>query len=60
MKVSGPYDKLYQSYIDLLAWLEKEGYRIAGNPRSSYIDGIWNREDPEKWLTIVQVPVEKA
>lgn len=60
MKVSGPYDKLYQSYIDLFAWLEKEGYRIAGNPRSSYIDGIWNREDPEKWLTIVQVPVEKA
>lgn len=60
MKVSGLYDKLYQSYIDLFAWLEKEGYRIAGNPRSSYIDGIWNREDPEKWLTIVQVPVEKA
>ena len=26
----------------------------------SYVDGIWNQEDPEKWLTIIQVPVEKS
>lgn len=24
-----------------------------------YVDGIWNQEDPEKWLTIIQVPVRK-
>ena len=33
---------------------------IVGQPRASYVDGIWNEEDPQKWLTIIQVPVEKA
>ena len=59
LKVFGAYDKLYQAYIDLFAWLEKEGYSIAGDPRAVYIDGIWNQEDSDKWLTIIQVPVEK-
>ena len=38
----------------------KEGYKIVDAPRAVYIDGIWNQEDPAKWLTIIQVPVEKA
>ncbi|MDO5442543.1 MAG: MerR family transcriptional regulator [Bacteroidia bacterium] len=59
MKVFGPYDRLYQSYVDLFAWLEKEGYRTSGDPRACYVDGIWNQEDPDKWLTIIQVPVSK-
>jgi len=58
LKVFGAYGKLYQAYIDLFAWLEKEGYKIAGDPRAVYIDGIWNQEDPDRWLTIIQVPVE--
>jgi len=59
MKVYGCYDKLPQSYIDLFAWIEKEGYKIIDAPRANYIDGIWNQDDPDKWLTIIQVPVEK-
>ena len=60
LKVFGPYDKLYDNYVELFAYLEKEGYKIAGVPRAVYIDGIWNQEDADKWLTIIQVPVEKA
>jgi len=60
MKVFGSYDKLYQSYINLFEWIEREGYKIVGDPRANYIDGIWNQEDSDKWLTIIQVPVEKA
>ena len=56
----GPYEKLYDNYVELFAYLEKEGYKIADAPRAVYIDGIWNQEDPDKWLTIIQVPVEKA
>jgi len=37
----------------------KQGYKIIDKPRCCYIDGIWNQEDPEKWLSIIQVPVEK-
>ncbi len=29
-------------------------------PSAVYIDGIWNQEDADKWLTIIQAPVEKA
>ncbi len=60
MKVFGTYDKLCQNYIDLFSWIEKEGYRITGDPRANYIDGIWNQEDSDKWLTVIQVPVEKV
>ena len=27
-------------------------------PRAVYINGIWNQEDSDKWLTIIQIPVE--
>ena len=60
MKVYGPYDRLYQNYIDLFAWMEKEGWKVTDAPRAVYVDGAWNQEDPEKWLTIIQVPAEKA
>ena len=59
LKVFGPYDILHQAYTDLFAYLEKEGYSIEGAPRACYVDGIWNQEDPAKWLTIIQVPVTK-
>ena len=60
LKVFGPYDKLYDNYVELFAYLEKEGYKIVAAPRAVYIDGIWNQEDADKWLTIIQAPVEKA
>lgn len=53
----GPYDKFYQSYTELFQYIEKQGYRITGQPRCCYVDGIWNQPDPEKWLSIIQVPV---
>ena len=59
MKVYGPYTRLRESYIELFAEIAKMGYEIADAPRACYVDGIWNQEDPEKWLTIIQVPVKK-
>ena len=41
-------------------WIASNGYVITSPPRYSYVDGIWNQEDLEKWLTVSQVPVEKA
>lgn len=57
MKHFGPYDRLYESYIELFKYIEEQGYKITDHPRCCYIDGIWNQEDPEKWLTVIQVPV---
>lgn len=60
MKVYGPYDRLYQNHLDLFSYMEKEGYKMVGAPRCTYVDGAWNQSDPEKWLTIIQVPAEKV
>lgn len=59
MKVYGPYEGLHQSYIDLFAWIEENGYKICGAPRANYVDGAWNQEDPQRWLTVIQIPVEE-
>lgn len=59
MKHYGPYNRFYESYVELFKYIEEQGYKICGHPRYYYVDGIWNQEDPEKWLTIIQVPVEK-
>ncbi|MCQ2974104.1 MAG: MerR family transcriptional regulator [Bacteroidales bacterium] len=59
MKHYGPYDQFYKSYTELFKYIEEQGYEIVGSPRYSYVDGIWNQENPDKWLTIIQVPVEK-
>jgi len=60
MKHVGPYERFYESYIELFKYIEEQGYRIVGQHRCCYVDGAWNQEDPEKWLSIIQVPVEKA
>jgi DNA-binding transcriptional MerR regulator/effector-binding domain-containing protein len=55
----GPYSALREAYMVVFRWIEDNGYAPAGNPRESYIDGIWNRGDPADWLTEVQVPVRR-
>ena len=57
MKVYGPYNRLNENIREVLEWIEANGYTITYPPRYSYVDGIWNQEDQEKWLTIIQVPV---
>lgn len=60
MKHYGPYDRFYESYTELFKYIEEHGYKIADKPRCSYIDGVWNQANPELWLSIIQVPVEKV
>ncbi len=60
VKCYGPYDRLYEYYVDAFAYIDKEGYKMTGHPRACYVDGIWNEEDPERWLTIIQIPVDKV
>ena len=55
----GPYDKLYESYCELFSYAQREGYEILEAPRAVYVDGIWNQENPDKWLTIIQLPIKR-
>lgn len=58
MKHVGPYDRFHDSFVELFRYLEEQGLRVCGQPRTCYIDGIWNQQDPGKWLSLIQVPVE--
>ena len=58
MKHVGPYERFYESYTEAFRYIEEQGYKIADHPRTCYIDGAWNQEDPEKWLSVIQIPIE--
>lgn len=55
----GAYSKLGQAYAYAVKWVEENGYHIIDNLRESYIDGVWNKDSEDEWLTEIQVPVEK-
>ncbi|NRT35814.1 GyrI-like domain-containing protein [Clostridium beijerinckii] len=55
----GPYSELSKAYAYAFKWIEENGYIAADNPRESYIDGIWNKESEEEWLTELQIPIAR-
>jgi DNA-binding transcriptional MerR regulator len=59
MKCYGSYQHWYEQKAELFDYIEKQGYQICGRHRRQYVEGAWNQKDPEKWLTIIQVPVTK-
>lgn len=54
----GPYRTIGLGYGAVMKWIEESGYDITGLPRESYIEGIWNQDNPEEWLTEIQIPVK--
>ncbi len=55
----GPYKTLGNAYAYLFKWIEDNGYSVSQSSRESYIDGIWNKEDENEWLTELQIPIIK-
>mgnify|MGYP001488474173 CR=1 FL=1 len=53
----GPYSAIGASYAYLFKWIHDNGYTSVQPPRESYIDGIWNKDDENDWLTEIQAPV---
>ncbi|MGN0089427.1 MAG: MerR family transcriptional regulator [Alloprevotella sp.] len=58
LKHVGPYERFCESFTEAVRYMEEHGLQMAGHPRFSYIDGIWNQEDPEKWVSFIQIPLE--
>jgi len=56
----GSYEGLRKGYIYLMNWLKENGYLPAGNAREQYIDGCWNKESEDEYITEIQIPVIKA
>lgn len=55
----GPYDTIGEAYAFIMNYAEQNSCKIAGLSRECYIDGIWNKESPEEWLTEIQLPIEE-
>ena len=54
----GSYDSIGGAYAYIMRYAEQNGYQASGPARECYIDGIWNKESEEDWLTEIQLPVE--
>jgi len=55
----GAYDEIGEAYAYIMKYAEENGYKVAGLARECYIDGIWNKESVEDWLTEIQLPIEE-
>ena len=42
----------------IFCYAAENGYEVAGLHREVYIDGIWNKENMEDWLTEIQLPIK--
>jgi len=55
----GPYENIGNAYTAMLAWIETNGYQIAGPDREVYLVGPDQNNDPSAWVTELQLPVDK-
>lgn len=54
----GAYDKMPETFAELFSYAEANGYEVIDRARFCYIDGIWNKESVDEWLTEIQLPVK--
>jgi DNA-binding transcriptional MerR regulator len=59
LKHVGTYDTFPESFAEVMRYIETHGYRVAGKYRIQFEDSIQNQRNPEKYITIIQVPVTK-
>ena len=56
----GAYESIGEAYAFIMKYAEENGHQPAGLTRECYIDGIWNKESVEDWLTEIQLPVRRT
>lgn len=56
----GAYEGFPKAYAAAIRFIEANGYDIIAPPREHYIDGVWNKDTEQEWLTEIQFPVQKA
>ncbi len=56
----GSYEGIGEAYNAVMAWLEPNGYRVAGPVRENYLRSPGDTDDPTQFVTEIQVPVTKA
>jgi len=59
VKHRGGYENLRDAYLYGIKWAAENGFSVCGDIRECYIDGTWNKESKDEWLTEVQIPVKE-
>ncbi|MGN1087034.1 MAG: MerR family transcriptional regulator [Porcipelethomonas sp.] len=54
----GSYEFIGTAFTYLYDWINKSGYKSCGTPRECFIDGFWNVNTVDLWLTEIQIPIE--
>ncbi|MGE5572375.1 MAG: GyrI-like domain-containing protein [Bacteroidota bacterium] len=49
-----------EAHNAIIAWLEPNGYRVAGPVREYYLYSPGDTNAPARYVTEIQVPVERA
>lgn len=57
MKFHGTYEHLDSHFEEVRRYIRRNSLRVTGKSRTVYVEGAWNQKNPDKWLTIIQVPV---
>ena len=52
------YKTLSSAFCFILDYVNKNNLTIIDNPRERYIDGMWNEDNEEDYLTEIQIPIE--
>lgn len=55
----GDYYYFPKAYQAVISFVEENGYEIIDIPRECFIDGIWNKDCVEDWLTELQFPIRR-
>lgn len=59
--VYGEFSNIAEAYINFAKWIEENSqYKMSGPDRQIVHRGPWNEEDPQKYLTEIQIPIEKS
>lgn len=56
----GAYERMPETFAELYSYAEANGYEIADRSRFCYIDGIWNKDNVDEWLTEIQLPIKQS
>lgn len=58
--VYGDFSNIAGAYLDFAEWLQKNSqYGMSGPNRQIVHRGPWNEDDPRRYLTEIQIPVER-
>lgn len=58
--VYGPFSNIAAAYLSFARWLQNNSqYKMKSRNRQIVHRGPWNEEDPQNYLTEIQIPVEK-